>query len=84
MNIPGLSELTTHLRRQGDEMMELLRGIKAEQRQTNELLTLLAGAKPEPVCTCGPGREWVARPLDQEPHFVGCPRWGMPLKEAGR
>lgn len=31
---------------------------------------------PEPVCTCGPGKEQVTRILGREPHFAGCPRWG--------
>lgn len=35
--------------------------------------------RPEPVCTCGEGREQVTRFWGNEPHYAGCPRWGTPL-----
>lgn len=34
---------------------------------------------PERACTCGPGKEQVAHDLRNEPHFIGCPRWGTRL-----
>ena len=53
--------------------------VKKPSPAAQELVdAILAQQPPEPVCTCGPGKETVAHNLGNEPHFVGCPRWGMP------
>jgi hypothetical protein len=40
-------------------------------------------AVTEPTCTCDGRQEFVCCDIRDEPHLVGCPRWGTPLYAEG-